>query len=284
MYPGHELRGQRGQQSLDPVRQGVRWFKQRSMPEKIGLGAAGALLTLGFLYYIIEDHDTLFILSEACHLAGLGILIYKLQQKQSAAGLSLRTQVLTAVFLGVRLICSFIMEYDIHTILDLMTLAATCWVITMILTKLKSSWQQDKDVLLEAYILIPCALLALISHPRTRHAWINRVFWAFCVYVEAVSVAPQVIMMQRNRTVERFTGHYVFFLGMARFFSCAHWLLQMVDERNAQLWAAIGSGLWPVMVLVSEVVQTFILADFCYYYIKSYASGIDLVQLPAGIV
>jgi ER lumen protein retaining receptor len=47
---------------------------------------------------------------------------------------------------------------------------------------------------------------------------------------------------------------------------------------------AIGSGLWPVMVLVSEVVQTLILADFCYYYIKSYASGIDLVQLPAGIV
>ena len=85
--------------------------------------------------------------------------------------------------------------------------------------------------------LIPCGLLALVSHPRTRHAWINRVFWAFCVYVEAVSVAPQVIMMQRNRTVERFTGHYVFFLGMARFFSCAHWLLQMVDERNAQLWA-----------------------------------------------
>lgn len=62
-------------------------------------------------------------------------------------------------------------------------------------------------------------------------------FWAFCVYVEAVSVAPQVLMMQRNRTVERFTGHYVFFLGMARFFSCAHWLLQMVDERNTQLWA-----------------------------------------------
>ena len=47
---------------------------------------------------------------------------------------------------------------------------------------------------------------------------------------------------------------------------------------------AIGSGVWPVMVLVSEVVQTFILADFCYYYIKSYAAGRDLGQLPAGIV
>lgn len=47
---------------------------------------------------------------------------------------------------------------------------------------------------------------------------------------------------------------------------------------------AIGSGLWPIMVLLSEVVQTMILADFCYYYVKAYASGIELVQLPAGIV
>jgi ER lumen protein retaining receptor len=47
---------------------------------------------------------------------------------------------------------------------------------------------------------------------------------------------------------------------------------------------AIGSGIWPMMVLLSEVVQTMILADFCYYYIKAFASGIELVHLPAGVV
>lgn len=31
---------------------------------------------------------------------------------------------------------------------------------------------------------------------------------------------------------------------------------------------ALGYGLWPPFVLLSEVVQTFILADFCYYYVK----------------
>ena len=30
--------------------------------------------------------------------------------------------------------------------------------------------------------------------------------------------------------------------------------------------------------------QTFILADFCYYYIKSYAEGTGVIHLPAGIV
>ena len=164
-----------------------------------------------------------------------------------------------------------------------------------------------------------------------------------------------------DQVVEKFTAHYVFALGLSRFVSCAHWILQLVDgdsfllQARARanplepshpaspslalvstqaprlatlgllilppattvlhqfqvlaLWTrllwkstdlempsccpsyhsdlgdcklkpgthtclhtrlthrclllqALGSGLWPVMVLLSEVVQTFILADF----------------------
>ena len=38
------------------------------------------------------------------------------------------------------------------------------------------------------------------------------------------------------------------------------------------------------MVLLSEIVQTFILADFCYYYVLSAAEGGGVVRLPAGVV
>lgn len=113
MYEGMHDRPSRGHRpgpALDPVRGAMRWLNQRSMAEKTGLGACAGILVrsaiavwrshqwhhtardkcgiqaLILLYYIIEDHDVLFILSEACHLAGLGILIYKLQQKRSAAG------------------------------------------------------------------------------------------------------------------------------------------------------------------------------------------------------
>jgi hypothetical protein len=68
-------------------------------------------------------------------------------------------------------------------------------------------------------------------------------------------------MMQNSKVVERFTAHYVFCLGLSRFFSCAHWILQLL-EGNKYLLHALGSGLWPVLVLLSEIVQTFILADF----------------------
>ena len=46
---------------------------------------------------------------------------------------------------------------------------------------------------------------------------------------------------------------------------------QVLDSRG-DLLTALGHGLWPSMVLLSEVVQTFILADFCYYYVKRWYS------------
>nr|KJB47609.1 hypothetical protein B456_008G033400 [Gossypium raimondii] len=112
---------------------------------------------------------------------------------------------------------------------------------------------------------------------------VNRIFWAFCVYLEAVSVLPQLRVMQNTKIVEPFTAHYVFALGVARFLSCAHWVLQVLDSRG-HLLVALGYGLWPSMVLISEIVQTFILADFCYYYIKSVFGGQLVLRLPSGVV
>lgn len=47
--------------------------------------------------------------------------------------------------------------------------------------------------------MIPCALLALAVHPSTSHNIVNRISWAFCVYLEAVSVLPQLRMMQNTK-------------------------------------------------------------------------------------
>ena len=57
------------------------------------------------------------------------------------------------MFLGVRLYCSFVMEYDIHTLLDMATLVTTLWVIYMIRFKLKSSYMDDKDNLAIYYVV-----------------------------------------------------------------------------------------------------------------------------------
>ncbi|RRT66272.1 hypothetical protein B296_00032287 [Ensete ventricosum] len=61
-------------------------------------------------------------------------------------------------------------------------------------------------------------------------------------------------------------------------FSCS-----VLDTRG-RLLTALGYGLWPSMVLLAEIVQTFILADFCYYYVKSLVGGQLVLRLPSGVV
>jgi len=269
--------------SKNPVYVLSSWVRRQPPKIKGFLAVITGIVSLLFLKLVVHDHDNLFVAAEAIHALGISVLIYKLMKEKTCAGLSLKSQELTALFLAVRLYCSFVMEYDIHTLLDLATLITTLWVIYMIRYKLKSTYMEDLDNLPIYYVVIPCALIALAIHPRTSHYIVNRILWAFCVYLEAVSVLPQLRTMQNTRVVEPFTAHYVFALGVVRFLSCAHWILQVLDS-HGYLLTALGHGLWPSMVLLSEIIQTFILADFCYYYVKSVVGGQLVVRLPAGVV
>lgn len=267
----------------NPVQAAVRWLKKQPPKVQTFLGVVAGILTLVLLRMVVVDHDNLFVGAEAVHAIGIGVLIYKLTREKTCAGLSLKSQELTAIFLLVRLYCSLVMEKDIHTLLDLCTLATTGWVIYMMRVKLRSTHSEDLDNMPLYYVLVPCAVLAVLIHPGTSHHLVNRILWALCVYLEAVSVLPQLRVMQNTKVVEPFTAHYVFALGVARFLSCAHWVLQVLDGHSFLL-NALGYGLWPCMVLLSEVVQTFILADFCYYYVKSVIGGQMMVRLPSGVV
>ncbi|KAK1348916.1 ER lumen protein retaining receptor [Heracleum sosnowskyi] len=201
---------------------------------------------------------------------------------RSDVRLSLKTQELTAIFTAVRLGCSCYMEGDIHTVLDSLTLLFTLWVIYMIRFKLRASYMAELDTTPLYYVVVPCALLSIFVHPYTKHPLITRILWAFCVYLESISVLPQLRLMQKAKLIEPFTAHYVFALGISRFLGCAHWVISVYETAGTYLFL-FGSGLfWLPTVLLSEVVQTFILADFCYYYMRSVVNGQLLVSLSNG--
>ncbi|XP_058103214.1 uncharacterized protein LOC131246814 [Magnolia sinica] len=264
----------------DPVNVLFGWVRRQSVKVKTFLAVVSVLCSLIALKFLVRDQGHFFVASEAIHAAGIIVLIYKLTRQKTCSGLSLKSQELTAIFLAARLYCSFVMENDIHTLLDFATLISTLWVIYMIRFKLKGSYIEELDNMPIYYMVVPSAVLALIIHPWTSHFILHRILWAFCVYLESVSVLPQLRMMQNAKMVEPFTSHYVFALGVARFLGCAHWIIQVIDTRGQYLFQ-FGSGyLWLPMVLLAEIVQTFILADFCYYYVKSVVDGQLLIRLP----
>ena len=98
--------------------------------------------------------------------------------------------------------------------------------------------------------VVPCAVLALLIHPSTSHHLLNRISWAFCVYLEAVSVLPQLRVMQNTKvlflnlriSVQHFVyGIWFYFsvsfdtfrlLNLSQLIMYLHWVLQ-------DSWAAL---------------------------------------------
>ncbi|XP_073291548.1 uncharacterized protein [Primulina huaijiensis] len=266
-----------------PMNKLFAWVRRQSTKVKIFLGVTCVLCALVAVKFLVKKHNHFFIASESVHFTGILVLIYKLTTQKTCTGISLKSQELTAIFLAARLCCSYIMEGDIHTLLDFSTLLSTLWVIYMIRFKLKSTYVSKLDSMPLYYVVAPAAILAILIHPYTHHTHIARMLWAFAVYLESISVLPQLRMMQNTEMIEPFTAHYVFALGVSRFFGCAHWIIQVYDSAGKYLFLVGAGYAWVPMVLLAEIVQTFILADFCYYYVKSVVNGRLLVSLPSPV-
>ncbi|OMO65948.1 ER lumen protein retaining receptor [Corchorus capsularis] len=228
-----------GRNRSSPAKEVLIWLRKQSMKAKILISAMALLFALVALKLVVKDHNHFFVASEFVHVAGIAVLAYKLTTKNSCSGLSLKSQELTATFLAVRFVCSFYLEGDIHTLLDFATLIFTAWVIFMIRFKLKSTYINELDNFPIKYLVVPCLILSTLIHPYTSQIYVSDPFWAFCVYLESVSVMPQLRMMQNAKMIEPFTAHYVFALGVARFFGCAHWIIKFhagsTDNKDASL-------------------------------------------------
>ena len=256
---------------------------------------------LALIYTIIEygfggQIDIIFIAMEVVHFFGILVLLRKLLKEKSCEGLSVRMQEMTAMYLVARVLSGAVFEGNHHTILDILTLVVTLVVLYNMYTSLKHTVDKEHDMkkrTMALYIILPCAVLAVVVNPNVQlqHGIIARVcnvLWAFALYLEAISVLPQLLIMKHiNDQVGYFerksTADYVFALGIARFLGCASWCLQPSTFRYV-FNMTLQFRLWGLMTLIAEIVQTFILADFCYYYVKSVADGSGLVQFGSSNV
>ena len=270
--------------------------KERALGAAAAVGG-GLFVLWAVVHYVFGGHfDALFVAMEAAHILGMVVLIRKLGSERSCEGLSLRTQELTAAYLLLRLLASVFYEGNHHTLLDAASLAATGWVIQLMRHgQIAKTYDASKDLTPKdsvKYLVLPCFLLGLLVNPGLTRVkgvlgFVTNAMWAMSVYMEAVAVAPQLVMMrniaERKGYMERnSTAHYVFCLGISRFLGCASWILQpkvlsyvFGQTRSFKLWGAFS--------LISELVQTLILADFCYYYIKSVVEGSLLVRFQSSV-
>ncbi|XP_022142339.1 ER lumen protein-retaining receptor A [Momordica charantia] len=204
------------------------------------------------------------------HLISILVLLLKIYATKSCSGISLKTQELYALVFLTRyldLFTGFISIYN--TVMKLIFIASSLAIVWCMRVHpiVRRSYDKDLDTFRHYFLVAASFILALLLYEKFAF---KEIFWAFSIYLEAIAILPQLVLLQRSGNVDNLTGHYVFFLGAYRALYILNWIYRYFTDIHFSRWIACVSGL----------VQTALYADFFYYYYISWRNNAKL-KLPA---
>ncbi|CAN1146872.1 ER lumen protein-retaining receptor B [Linum perenne] len=204
------------------------------------------------------------------HLVSILVLLLKIHTIKSCAGISLKTQELYFIVFLARYLDLFTQYISLYnTIMKLIFLASALSIIWyMRYHKLvRRSYDKDQDIFPHYLLVLASFIFALFIHHKFT---IMEIMWTFSLYLEAVAILPQLVLLQKTRNIDNLTGQYIFLLGSYRGLYLINWIYRFITGRKTV----------HVIAWMSGLVQTLLYADFFYYYIQSWRKHVKL-ELPA---
>lgn len=201
------------------------------------------------------------------HLASILLLLWKLHKSKSCVGVSCRMQEMYAmvfIFRYLDLFWSFVSIYN--TMMKLIFISTTVYLVYLMRFKppICATYDRSQDSFqYELYLLGPCLVLGIIF---TDYYTVTDILWSTSIWLESVSILPQLVLLQQIQEVENLTGNYVGAMGAYRAFYILNWIYRYFVDDYINVVGWIGG-----------LVQTGLYADFFYYYAKSKWYGGKLV-------
>ncbi|PKA47422.1 ER lumen protein retaining receptor [Apostasia shenzhenica] len=186
------------------------------------------------------------------------------------AGISLKAQELYALVFVSRYLDIFASFISLYNTTMKFIFLGTSFSIVWYMRRhkvVRRSYDKDQDTFRHIFLVLPCLILALLLNEKLTF---KEVMWTFSLYLEAVAILPQLVLLQRTRNIDNLTAQYIFLLGAYRAFYILNWIYRYFTEPNYAHWITWISGL----------VQTLLYADFFYYYFLSWKNNVKL-QLPS---
>lgn len=120
--------------------------------------------------------------------------------------------------------------------------------------KFYATYDRDFDSLKLWYFLVPCFVVSLIF---TETYEFMEILWTLSLYLEAVAIVPQLILLIRKGKAESLTRDYIGTLGAYRGFYVLNWI-----------WRYFTEGYIHPQAFIAGVIQTALYSEFLYKYIK----------------
>lgn len=253
----------------------------------------GALALTALVYQSHNDLglSTLITLAVGVQCFGYLCLRLKVAQQRSVAGISGKALILQAVAYALRL-CSttWLKGYIpvdetgdwLYQLLDVCALLMVLQIIYCVYKSHRQTYQEDDDAFNAQAVGLGCFVLAVLVHPDLNDRPLFDTLWATALYIEVVSMMPQLALIVKNRgEVEALTSHYVGSTAVSRLMSLTFWyhgfseLAPLDGSFNLAGWA----------IILAHVFQVLLLGDFMFYYVRACVSmGLNASwQLPTVV-
>ena len=161
----------------------------------------------------------------------------------------------------------------LYQAIEILSLFLVVFIVYQTRSKFAASYEAELDKFPHWYLVGGCLVLALLFHPSLNSYMPIDVCWTFALYLESVTVLPQLLMFQKAGRVEPFTTHFLAGQALSRTLSFVFWLHSHHELNDATRPLKSYVGWW---VLGMQLLQLIVMADFVYYYVRCLRKGISV--------
>merc|ERR1719473_950069 len=241
----------------------------------------GMLALVSLVYQSFHDIglSTLLTLSVGMQCFAYACLLMKVCSQKSVAGISGRALSLQAISYSLRLSSTTWLKGYIpvdgtgdwlYQLLDVAALLMALKLIHCVYKTHRSTYQEDCDGFNAANAAIACFVLAVIVHPDLNARPIFDTLWTTALYIDVVNMLPQLWMMSKiGGEVEALNCHFVGATALSRCVNLIFWFYGF--EELAPLDGSFNLAGW--VIIAAHVVQTLLLCDFLFIYVKACMSS-----------
>ena len=196
--------------------------------------------------------DLRSICGDMSRLAAVLLLLFKIYRKKSCAGVSDRTQILILMVyctLYLDLFANYISIYDI----TVKMLFVAFWLATiyLIYIKFKDACHQRENFRIESIVVPLVPLSLLLNHEFS----FMEVLWIFSIYLEYLSVRPQLTMVMKIGKIESSIFYYICVHCSYIAFFIINWIERYYEE-----------SFYENIATVAGCIQTLVFLPFFYLY------------------
>jgi len=238
-----------------------------------------------FWVFSSGDFSFLLTLSSVVSMFSFLMVCIAIETQKSVAGVSLKMMECYIIVFFCRL-CAIIpfegyLPFDksgdwLYQVCEAFGLCLSGSIVYCCRAQYPNTYSAETDTLNHMYLIAPAAAIALILHPHLNNFLPSDLCWAFALYLESVTVLPQLFMFMKEGKAQPHTSHFLAAQALSRLMSFIFWASSFSELSNPDHYIKKFVGNWVVGI---QLIQLIVMGDFIFHYVRCVSKGIAVSEI-----